>query len=277
MAVKITNKKGFQFINRQDIVDLVRYKDLLYMLVKREVSVLYKQTVLGFAWALIKPLAQMLVFTLVFGKLMNMQRMLDNGLPYPVFSYAALVPWTYFATALTSASSSLITNSQILTKVYFPRIIVPLTNVLSKLLDFFLALTVLIGLLVFYNIVPTINLVYLPLLVLLMAMATFGMSLWLSALSITYRDIQQLMTFLVQLLMFAAPVIWPVSLIPEEYRIWIGIYPMSGIIEGFRVCLTGYGEMPWDMLFSGTISTLVIFFTGTIYFKNKEHKLSDVI
>ncbi|CAN5442865.1 ABC transporter permease [soil metagenome] len=277
MSIRITSHKGFEFFTKQDFVDLYRYRDLLFMLVKREINVLYKQTVLGFAWAVIKPLAQMIVFTLVFGKLINFQGLMENGMPYAVFSYAALVPWTYFATALTSASGSLIANSSILTKVYFPRIIAPLTSVLAKLLDFCIALVVLVGLLLFYNIEPSINLLYLPLLVLLMITTAFGMSIWLAALSIAYRDVQQLMTFLVQLLMFAAPVIWPVSLIPTEYRFWVGFYPMSGIIEGFRVCLTGIGVMPWDMLLPSTISTVAIFVTGALYFKNKEHKLSDVI
>jgi lipopolysaccharide transport system permease protein len=155
--------------------------------------------------------------------------------------------------------------------------IAPLTNVISKLLDFGIALMVLFGLLLYYGIPLSVNILYLPVLIIIMVVCVLGMSLWLSALSITYRDVQQLMTFLVQLLMFAAPVIWPVSLIPTEYRFLVGFYPMSGIIEGFRVCLTGVGEMPWDMLLSGSISTLLIFFTGVLYFKNKEHKLSDVI
>lgn len=277
MSTKITAANKVNPFSLSFLKELYNYRDLLYMLVKREVNVLYKQTLLGFAWAIVKPLLQMVVFTLVFGRLVNFQNMLDNGLPYAVFSFAALVPWTYFSTALTSASGSLISNSGILTKVYFPRMIAPMTNVIAKLLDFAIALIVLFGMLLFYGITPTLSLLYLPLMVLLMVMLALGMSLWLSALSITYRDVQQLMAFVVQLLMFGAPVVWPMSVVPEQYRIWLGIYPMSGIIEGFRVSITGIGQMPWDMLLTGSISTVVVLLSGVFYFKNKEYKLSDVI
>lgn len=277
MRTKITSADKEGVFSLSFLKDLYRYRDLLYMLVKREVNVLYKQTVLGFAWVILKPMLQMIVFTVVFGRLINFESMMEEGVPYAVFSFAALVPWTYFSTALTSASGSLITNSQILTKVYFPRMIAPMTNVLAKLLDFGIALIVLFGMLLFYGITPTVNIVFLPLMVLLMVALALGMSLWLSALSITYRDVQQLMAFMVQLLMYGAPVVWPLQLIPDEYRIWLGIYPMSGVIEGFRVSITGIGTMPWDMLLTGSISTFVILVSGLFYFKNKEYKLSDVI
>lgn len=277
MSTKITPANKINPFSLSFLKELFSYRDLLYMLVKREVNVLYKQTLLGFAWAIVKPFLQMVVFTLVFGRLVNFQNMLDSGLPYAVFSFAALVPWTYFSTALTSASGSLISNSTILTKVYFPRMIAPMTNVIAKLLDFAIALVVLFGMLLFYGIMPTVNLVFLPLMILLMVMLVLGMSLWLSALSITYRDVQQLMAFVVQLMMFGAPVVWPLNVIPDEYRIWLGLYPMSGIIEGFRVSITGIGTMPWDMLLTGSISTIFILFSGIFYFKNKEYKLSDVI
>lgn len=277
MDTKITASSKQSPFSPSYIKELYQYKDLLYMLVKREVSVLYKQTVLGFAWAVLKPFLQMVVFTLVFGKLINFQGMMDGNMPYALFSFAALVPWTYFSGALTSASGSLITNSQILTKVYFPRVIAPLTNVVAKLLDLMIALTVVFGLLFYYGIPLTPKILLLPVLIAYMFFLALGMALWLSALSITYRDIQQLMSFLVQLLMFAAPVIWPLSIIPEEFRIWMGIYPMVGVIESFRVCITGIGAMPWDLLLSGSITTLVILVSGVWYFKKQESKLSDIL
>lgn len=277
METKITASGKQNPFSLSFFKELYFYRDLLYMLVKREVNVLYKQTVLGFAWAVLKPFLQMLVFTLVFGKLTNFQSLMDGEMPYALFSFAALVPWTYFSTALTSASGSLISNSQILTKVYFPRIIAPLTNVIAKLLDLSIALLVVFGLLFFYGIPLTPKVLLLPVLIAYMFFLALGMGLWLSALSITYRDVQQLMSFLVQLMMFAAPVIWPISIIPEEYRLWAGFYPMVGVIEGFRVSITGIGAMPWDLLLSGSVTTLIVLMTGLWYFKKQENKLSDII
>lgn len=277
MIVKITPRKGWQFITREDFRELMQYKDLLIMLVAREVSVLYKQTVLGFAWAIFRPLIQMVIFTLIFGKLVNMQSMIGTGLPYAVFSFTALVPWTYFAVALNGATGSLVGNSQFITKVYFPRIIIPLTPIISKLFDFAIAFVILILMLIAYGIMPTAQIVYMPLLILLMMMTAFGMSLWLSALAIQYRDVQQFMQFFAQLLMYAAPVIWPIALIPAEYHVYLGFYPMVGVIEGFRACLIGQAEMPWNMLATGFVTAILLMVSGTIYFRSRESVFADVV
>lgn len=277
MITKITPRKGWQFITIDDIKELAQYKDLLFMLVGREVSVLYKQTVLGFAWAIFRPLVQMVIFTVIFGKLVNMQAMIGTGVPYAVFSFTALVPWTYFAVALNSSTGSLVGNSQFITKVYFPRIIIPLTPIISKLLDFAIAFVILIIMLFAYGIVPNAQVVFLPILVLLMMMTAFGMSLWLSALAIQYRDVQQFMQFFAQLLMYAAPVIWPITLIPQEYHFYLGFYPMAGVIEGFRACLIGQTAMPWDMIGAGFVTATVLLLTGTLYFRSRESVFADVV
>lgn len=266
MITKINPRKGWHFFTAEDLRELLQYKDLLYMLVGREVSVLYKQTVLGFAWAIFRPVVQMVIFTVIFGKLVNMQSMIGTDVPYAVFSFTALVPWTYFAVALNSSTGSLIGNQQFITKVYFPRIIIPITPILSKLLDFVIAFVVLVVMLFAYGIVPNYQIVFLPLLVLLMMMTALGMSLWLSALAIQYRDVSQFMQFFAQLLMYAAPVIWPITLVPEGYRFVYGFYPMAGVIEGFRASLIGQSAMPWDMIGAGFITATILMITGILYF-----------
>ena len=276
MEVKISKKSGFQFVTISDLKEIIYYKDLLYMLVKREVSVLYKQTVLGFAWAIFRPLVQMLVFTIFFGKLLGVEKQIEGGLPYALFSYAALVPWTYFSVALNSSTNSLVTNSQFLTKVYFPRVIIPITPIISKLLDFFIAFTILVVLTFFYGVTPGLNFLFLPILILMMILTALGMSLWLSALATQYRDIQQLMTFFAQLLMYAAPVIWPLNIIPEEYVRAYATYPMVGVIEGFRAVVLNTA-MPWDIVGIGFASASLLTVSGVIFFRNQEYKFADVV
>ncbi len=277
MITKINPRKGWHFFTAEDLRELLQYKDLLYMLVGREVSVLYKQTVLGFAWAIFRPVVQMVIFTVIFGKLVNMQSMIGTDVPYAVFSFTALVPWTYFAVALNSSTGSLIGNQQFITKVYFPRIIIPITPILSKLLDFVIAFVVLVVMLFAYGIVPNYQIVFLPLLVLLMMMTALGMSLWLSALAIQYRDVSQFMQFFAQLLMYAAPVIWPITLVPEGYRFVYGFYPMAGVIEGFRASLIGQSAMPWDMIGAGFITATILMITGILYFRSRENIFADVV
>lgn len=277
MITKIKPRKGWHFFTAEDFRELLQYKDLLYMLVGREVSVLYKQTVLGFAWAIFRPLVQMVIFTLIFGQLVNMQAMIGDGIPYAVFSFTALVPWTYFSVALNSSTSSLVGNQQFITKVYFPRIIIPLTPIISKLLDFSIAFVILIGMLLAYGIIPNYQIVFLPLLLLLMMLTALGMSLWLSALAIQYRDVAQFMQFFAQLLMYAAPVIWPITLVPDEFRFWYGFYPMASVVEGFRAALIGQTDMPWDMIGSGFVTATVLMITGVLYFRSRENVFADVV
>ncbi len=266
----IEPKKGWQLINWGE---LRAYKDLFYFLVWRDIKVLYKQTVLGFAWAIIRPFFSMIVFSVIFGRLAEVP---SDGVPYPIFSYAALLPWTYFSTAMTASTGSLLGNKGMLTKIYFPRLIIPMTPVLAKLVDFGIAFLILGVLMVWYSIAPTLNILFLPLLVLLMVLSAAGIGMWLSALAIQYRDIKHGIRFVSQLLMYAAPVVWPVSLIPEQYRLLYGLYPMAGVIEGFRSSLIGTNPMPWDLILMGSLSAFLIAFSGALYFYYMERIFADV-
>jgi lipopolysaccharide transport system permease protein len=253
--------------------ELWHYRDLFYFMVWRQLKALYKQTVLGFTWAVINPFFQMVVFSVVFGRL---ARIPSDGIPYPIFTYTALLPWTYFAGSLTTAADSLTTTAPIFTKVYFPRLIIPVTPLLAKLVDFALAFTVLGGLMVWYRVVPSWQVVFLPLLVLLMVLTALGLSLWLSALGLQYRDVRFGVPFLTQVMMYAAPVVWPVSLVPEKYRLLYGLYPMAGVIEGFRAALLGRGTMPWDLIAVGGASALVLAVGGLLFFARRERFFADV-
>ncbi len=273
----IKPRTGWQVINWRE---LAQYKDLFYFFVLRDIKVLYKQTVLGFAWAVIRPVFSMIVFSVVFGGLAKVP---SDGVPYPIFSFAALLPWTYFQSALIKSADSLITQKAVFTKVYYPRLITPMAPVLAGLLDFAIAFVILIGMMVFYGIVPTLNVLFLPLLVLLMVLTASGMGMWLSSMSVQFRDVKHAMPFVAQLLMYAAPVVWPVSLITEKFpeyggifRLVYGLYPMAGVIEGFRACLLGTRPMPWDLLAVGTGSALLIALTGALYFRRKERIFADV-
>ncbi|MCP4270012.1 MAG: ABC transporter permease [Candidatus Brocadiaceae bacterium] len=263
-------KKGWKFINFKELRE---YRDLFFFLVWRDIKILYKQTVLGFLWAIIRPVFSMVIFTIVFGRLAKVP---SDGIPYPIFSYVALLPWTYFATSLTKSSDSLVSSASMLTKIYFPRLIIPFTPVLAGLLDFAIASTIMGVMMIWYGIVPNLNIVFLPLLILLMVLTASGIGMWLSALAIQYRDIKYAMQFAMQLLMYAAPVVWPASLIPEKYRLLYGIYPMAGVIEGFRSSLIGVHPMPWDFILMGTISSILIFISGALYFRQMERVFADV-
>lgn len=268
--IVIEAKKGWQVV---DWKELVAYRDLFYFLVRRDIKVLYTQTILGFAWAIIQPVFSMLVFSVVFGKLAQVP---SDGVPYPLFSYAALVPWMYFSNAMTASSQSLVTNSQMLSKVYFPRLVIPLTPVFAKLGDFVIALALIAVLMLWYQMAPTWNVIFVPLLVLIMVVTAAGMGLWCSALAVQYRDVRFAMGFVSQILMYAAPVAWPVSLIPEQYRLLYGLYPMVGVIEGFRASLLGTTPMPWDLIAMGALSATVLAVSGIFYFRRMERVFADV-
>ena len=266
----IEPKKGWQVINWSE---LIKYKDLIYFLVMRDIKAIYKQTVLGFSWAILRPVFHMIVFSIIFGKLAKIP---SDGVPYPIFSYAALVPWTYFATSMTRSTSSLIGGAGMFTKVYFPRLIIPFTPILAGLVDFIIAFSLVFALMAWYGITPTINILFIPFLVILMILTASGIGMWLSALAIQYRDVPYGVQFLSQLMMYAAPVAWPVSLIPEEYRFFYGFYPMVGVIEGFRSAWLGHNPMPWDLIATGTITAILIFFFGAFFFRRKERIFADV-
>ncbi len=270
----IKPRSGWQLI---DWKELSEYRDLFYFLVKRDVLAIYKQTVLGFTWALIRPVFSMIVFSIVFGGLAKVP---SDGIPYPIFSYTALIPWTYFSAAVTASTGSLISGKGIFTKVYFPRLIIPLTPILSKLVDFGIAFVILFGLMGWYGISPTLNIVWLPVLILMMILTASGIGMWLSAMAIQYRDIPQGIGFVVQLLMYAAPVVWPVSLLAEKLGhnalLLYGLYPMAGVIEGFRSALLGHNPMPWNLIGVGSFTAISLFLTGALYFRRKERIFADV-
>ena len=253
--------------------EMVAYKDLLYFLVLRDVTVLYKQTVLGIAWAVLTPFFSMFVFTIIFGMLLKVP---SDGKPYALFSFAALLPWTYFSGSLTGATGSLITGAALFTKVYFPRVFIPLVPVFSKLIDFAIASVMLALMMAWYRVAPSWNILFLPLLLAVMMLTSAGIGMFLSSLAVQYRDVRHAMNFLVQILMYAAPVVWPVSKLPHAYRLWYGLYPMAGVIEGFRAALLGTGPMPWDLIGMGTITAVIAFVAGALYFRRTERFFADV-
>ena len=242
-------------------------------MVWRDIKTRYVQSVLGIGWAVIQPLFSMIVFTFVFG---NLAKISSDGVPYAIFSYTALVPWTYFSGALTGAGGSLLGASGMMTKVYFPRLVIPLAPVMAKLVDFCIAFVILLGMMFYFGFTPTINIIYLPGLILLMMLTASGMGIWLTALSIQYRDISYAMGFLVQMLMYLAPVIYPASNVPESFRLFYGLFPMTGVIEGFRSILLKTNPMPWDLIGMGSIVSALLFISGAFYFRRMEQYFADV-
>lgn len=270
----IEKKKGFASFSLKEFLE---YKDLLYFLVLRDITVIYKQSVLGFAWALINPVFSMIVFSIVFGKLAAIP---SDGIPYPIFSYAALIPWTYFSNTLNASGNSLISNASMFTKVYFPRLIIPLTSVLSKLADFAISFVLLIILMFYYGYNPTAKLFILPLLILIMMVAAAGLGCWLSALAIQYRDVKFGISFAVPLLMYAAPVVFPASLVLKKFGgdayLMYGLYPMTGVIEGFRAAVVSNKAIPWDLIRMSALGSGVLFIIGFMVFRRLESRFADV-
>lgn len=256
-----------------DLAELWAYRDLFYFLVWRNIKARYAQSILGVGWAVIQPVFRMIIFTIVFG---NLARINSDGVPYAIFSYTALVPWTYFSNSLTASATSLVTSTQMVQKVYFPRLVIPFSPVLATLVDFAVAFALLLVMMLWFNIWPTNGIVILPLLILLMMLTAAGMGLWMTALAVQYRDVQYGLNFVVQLLMYAAPVVYPASNVPDQFRLLYGLFPMAGVIEGFRSVLIGTNPIPWDLLGVGTISAVVVFITGTVYFNYMERYFADV-
>jgi len=270
----IEPSRGWRPLNLRELRD---YRDLFYFLVTRDVKILYKQTVLGFGWAILRPLISMVVFTIIFG---NIAEVSSDGVPYSIFNYTALVPWTYFAAALSASTLSLVGNTNMLSKVYFPRLIYPLAPVFAKLVDFAIAFVIILVMMIWFNIRPTYNVIFLPYLVLLMIATAAGVGMWLSALAVLYRDVKHALQFATQLLMFAAPVVWPVSSLTERFgetaTLIYGLYPMAGVIEGFRAALLGTTPMPWDLIAMGSFSALLLTVSGAFYFRRMEAIFADV-
>jgi len=257
-----------------DLAGLWEYRELLYFLVWRDIKVRYKQTLVGVGWAVLQPLLAMLIFTLFFGRLAKIP---SDGLPYPIFYFSALLPWTYFANALSTASNAVVEHQRVITKVYFPRVLLPISAVLAGLLDLAIGSALLAGMMAYYGIAPTAAVVWLPLFVLLALATALGVSLWLSALNALYRDVRYLVPFLVQVWMFASPVVYPVSLVPAEWRWLYGLNPMAGVIEGTRWALTGGGEAPGTTLLASSLAVLAILAGGLIYFRRAESTIVDVV
>jgi lipopolysaccharide transport system permease protein len=267
----IEPKKGWIAIDFKELWD---YRELLYFLTKRDIKVRYKQTILGGLWAIIQPFFTMVVFTLFFGR---MAKMPSEGIPYPIFVYAGLLPWIYFANALSQASNSLVGSANLITKIYFPRIIVPTSASLGGLLDFFIAMSVLGGMMIYYQFIPGFGILLFPLLVGLTFLCAVSVGLWLSALNVQYRDIRYVIPFLVQIWLFVSPVIYPVSLVPKKYQWLLALNPMGGIIDAYRSSLLGHRSIDWDLLSISTIVILIIFFSGMYYFRKMEKTFADVI
>jgi lipopolysaccharide transport system permease protein len=260
---------------RVDLRELWAYRELLYILMWRDIKVRYKQTVLGAAWAILQPLAAMLIFTLVLGKLAHVP---SNGIPYPVFAYSGLLLWQFFSKALTEASLSLVVNERVITKVYFPRLLVPSSVVVAGLMDFVIAFLLLFGLMAFYGLAISWTALLAPVFVLLAMAAALGVSFWLSALDVKYRDVRYTLPFLTQIWLFATPVVYPSSLVPAWLRPWYGLNPMAGVVEGFRWSLLGGATTPnISMICISMAAAGAVLLTGLLYFRAMEQTLADLI
>ncbi|HWP93187.1 MAG TPA: ABC transporter permease [Thermodesulfobacteriota bacterium] len=254
--------------------DIWEYRELLYFLVWRDIKVRYKQTVLGVAWAILQPILTMVVFSIFFGRLAKVP---SDGIPYPLFAYSALVPWQLFANALTASGNSLVANQQLLTKVYFPRLVIPMSAVLAGLIDFGVSFLVLIGMMFYFGVVPTVAVLTLPLLIMLAIASALAVGLWLSALNVQYRDVQYTIPFLMQFWLFLTPIAYPSSLVPEKWRILYGLNPMAGVVEGFRWALLGKTNGIGSLIFVSALVVAILLFGGLVYFRRMERTFADVV
>jgi lipopolysaccharide transport system permease protein len=256
------------------IRDLWEYRELLYFLAWRDIKVRYKQTAIGAAWAVLQPVIAMIVFTIIFGKFAKIS---TGGVPYPIFSYAALLPWNFFSNALQRSITSVVTSSQLVSKVYFPRLVVPLSATLSGTLDFAVAFVVLLGLMVWYGLTPGWGVLALPLLLSFALLAALSVGLWLAALNVKYRDIGHAVPFVLQIWLFASPLVYPVSMIPQRWRVLYGLNPMAGVIEGFRWALLGTEAPAFGVMGASAAVVTLLLLGGVVYFRRTERTFGDVI
>lgn len=270
-VIRIERSRGWVALQ---LKELWAYRELLYFLIWRDVKVRYKQTALGVSWAIIQPVFTMVVFSLFFGRLAKMP---SDGIPYPLFSYAALVPWTFFSHGLTLASNSLVGSANLIKKVYFPRLAIPIASVTSGGIDFVIAFIVLLGMMLYYGIVPTLNVIWLPLLLLITFITSLGVSLWLSALNVQFRDVRYMIPFLTQLWLFATPIAYPSSLLSEPWRTLYSLNPMVGVVEGFRWALLGTETAPGPILIVSSLAALALLVGGAFYFRRLEKTFADVV
>jgi len=271
VITRIQPAKGWIGLNFRE---LWNFRELLYFLIWRDLKVRYKQTVLGAAWAIIQPFLTMLVFSLFFGRLAHVP---SDGLPYPLFAFTGLVPWTFFANALAQSSNSLIGSQHLITKVYFPRLVIPISSVLSGILDFAIAFLVLIGMVLYYGIIPGIACLMLPLFFLLALITVLGAGLWLSALNVEFRDVRYIVPFLIQFWLFSTPIAYPSSLLSEPWRTIYGLNPMVGVVEGFRWALLKTTNTPGATLIVSAIAAIGLLITGALYFRRMERTFADVV
>jgi lipopolysaccharide transport system permease protein len=263
-------RRGWQLVNFRE---LLAYRDLFRFLVRREIKVRYAQSAIGIGWAVLQPLCTMLILTVVFGRLASMA---SDGVPYALFSFTGLLPWLYFSNAVTDGVASLLGNAQMLSKVYFPRMFLPLSAVAARLIDFAVAGVVMSGLMAWYGFAPTWGLLALPWIMALLVATAAGVALWLAAFAVQFRDVKHALSFVVQLLMYAAPVVYPASLIPARYQYWYALNPLVGVIESFRAVLLGSRETPWAFLAIGTCTALLLVSSGALYFTRKQRSFADV-
>nr|WP_321352017.1 ABC transporter permease [uncultured Methanoregula sp.] len=256
-----------------DLHEIWNYRELLTSFTMRDIKIRYKQTALGFAWAIIQPLFMMVIFTIIFG---GFAQIPSDGVPYPLFSFAALLPWMLFSEGLTRSTTSMVINSNIMTKVYFPRLIMPISGILSPLVDFIVSMVILIIMMAYYGFVPTLNVVFLPLFIILALATSLGVGLWLSALNVRYRDFQYTVPFLIQIWMYASPVVYPASMIPESIRYLYGLNPMVGVIEGFRWALLGT-DIPGSIILVSIAMVVVLLVSGMFYFRRMEQYYADIV
>ena len=266
----IKPRSGWQVI---DFKELKEYRGLFFSLVWKDIKVMYAQTILGLAWAILQPAIHIIMFTIIFGKVAKIS---TDGIPYVLFSSVAVIPWSYISQSMTQSSQSLIAGQHMLGKIYFPRLIFPIAPVLSRLINFGISLLIIFGIMAYYRVLPTLNLLFLPVFVIMMVSIPAAAGLWLSSLAIRFRDVQQIMPFFIQLLMYTAPIIYPGSAIPEKYRILYSLNPIVGVIEGFRASLLGLA-IPWLYIWPGMITGSILLITGALYFRKMERIIVDVI
>ncbi len=271
LVVLIRPRKGWLNL---DLTVVYRYRELLYFLTWRDVLVRYKQTVIGVAWVILQPLLTMIIFTVIFGRLAKLS---SDGLPYPVFSFAALLPWNYFAQAISRSGISVVSNANLISKIYFPRLIVPISGALGPLVDFVISFVILLAMMAWYGVPPTWWMLTLPFFTLLAVVTSVAVSLFLSALNVKYRDVGQAIPFLVQFWMYASPVVYSVTIIPEKWRVLYSLNPMVGVIEGFRWALLGKARPDFAVMAVGVVVALVLLLGGLVYFKRTERFFADII
>ena len=268
--IRIRPTRGWRSL---DLAGLWEYRDLLYFLTLRDVKAKYAQSILGVGWAIINPLVQTLIFTVIFGNLANLG---SDGVPYLLFNFTAMVAWTYFSGILTGATGSLIANRSMLSKIYFPRLILPITSAIGMLIDFGISFLVLIGLLIYYGLTPGWSVLVLPLLLLILLLASLGIGTFLAALAVQFRDVQYAMSLLIRVLIYSAPVVYSIELIPEKWRMVYALNPLVGVIEGMRSIFLHTRPLPWDYILAGGGVALLLFLAGSLYFRRTERLFADV-